>query len=85
MNHCLESEIHFTRSDDLSDILTVTMSFLCNCLENKTVTYARVVGLQESNLDAFILEISLRLGEVQRCVVRGRVPASWSVQLARLN
>lgn len=33
-----------------------------------------VVGLQESNLQALILEITLGLGQVQRGVVRRRVP-----------
>jgi hypothetical protein len=38
------------------------------------MTYARVIGLQQRNFDAFILEISFGLGEVQRRVVCGCVP-----------
>jgi len=34
-----------------------------------------VIGLEEGNLDAFILEVATGLGEVQGGVVRGRVPA----------
>ena len=33
-----------------------------------------VVGLEQSNLETFLLEESLALGEVQGGVVRGRVP-----------
>lgn len=34
----------------------------------------RVIGLQQGNLEAFILEVATRLSEVQRGVVRGGVP-----------
>ena len=33
-----------------------------------------VIGLQQSNFQAFFLEVTLALGEVQGGVVRGRVP-----------
>jgi hypothetical protein len=33
-----------------------------------------VIGLQQSNLEAFFLEVALALSEVQGGVVRGRVP-----------
>jgi len=34
----------------------------------------RVIGLQQGNLEAFVLEVATRLSEVQRGVVRGGVP-----------
>jgi hypothetical protein len=37
-------------------------------------TYTGVVGLKQGNLDAFILEEALGLGQVQRSVVRRSVP-----------
>ena len=36
--------------------------------------HAGVVGLKQGNLDAFILEVALGLGQVQRSVVRRSVP-----------
>jgi hypothetical protein len=33
-----------------------------------------VIGLEESDLEAFILEVAAGLGEVQRGMVRGGVP-----------
>ena len=39
-------------------------------------TYTRVVRLQKSDLDAFVLEITLRLGKIQRSMVWRSVPAS---------
>lgn len=39
--------------------------------------YARIVGLQERDFDAFVFEEALCLREVERCVVRGGVPV-WS-------
>lgn len=42
----------------------------------------RVVGLEQSHLQAFILEVAPRLGEVEGGVVRSRVPGkshlAWS-------
>jgi hypothetical protein len=38
----------------------------------------RVIGLQQGNVDAFILEITLGLGKVDRGMVRGCVP--WEYQ-----
>lgn len=35
----------------------------------------RVVGLQESDLEVLVLEVTLGLSEVQRGMVRGRVPS----------
>jgi hypothetical protein len=37
-------------------------------------TYTRVIGLQQGNLDAFVLEVALGLGQVQRGMVRRSVP-----------
>jgi len=39
-------------------------------------TYAGVVGLKESNLEAFVGEEALGLGEVDGCMVRGGMPVS---------
>lgn len=39
-------------------------------------THARVIGLKKGNLDAFILEVALGLGQVQGSVVRRSVPGS---------
>lgn len=38
----------------------------------------RIVGLEESNLDAFILEVATGLGKEQGGVVGGRVPANYT-------
>lgn len=38
-------------------------------------TYAWVVGFEQSDLDAFILKVTLRLSQVEGCVVRRRMPA----------
>ena len=38
-------------------------------------SYARVVGLEKSNLDALFLEETFGLSQVERCVVRRSVPA----------
>lgn len=42
--------------------------------------YARVIGLQKSHLDALILEVPLGLGQVQRCMVGGSMPATQAGQ-----
>lgn len=47
-------------------------------LSMNRMTYARVVGLDEGNLDAFFLEEALGLGEVKRGVVRRGVPTILS-------
>lgn len=44
--------------------------------ESGLEAYARVVGLQQSNLDALFLEVALGLSKVQRGVVRRGVPAT---------
>jgi hypothetical protein len=36
----------------------------------------RVIGLQESDLEAFILEVAAGLGEIEGGVVRGGVPGN---------
>jgi hypothetical protein len=40
----------------------------------KVRAYAWIVRFKESNLDAFIFEVALALGEVQRGMIGGGVP-----------
>jgi hypothetical protein len=39
--------------------------------------YAGVIGLEQSDLDAFIFEVAFALGKVEGRVVRGSVPVSY--------
>lgn len=45
-------------------------------VKNHVGPYARVIGLKESDLDSFFLEVSFGLGQVQRGVVRRGVPVT---------
>lgn len=72
MNHGLEAKVNFSSPDDLGDILYMVSHPLCCATENRS--YTRVVRLQQSNFDAFLLEILLGLGKVERGMVRRCVP-----------
>lgn len=50
----------------------MSVSTLSNA--NTEGTYARIIGLEKSNFDSFILEVALRLGQVEGGMVRRRVP-----------
>lgn len=43
-----------------------------NCWRRRT--YARIVGLEESNLEAFLCEVTLGLSKVDRGVVGSDMP-----------
>ena len=47
--------------------------------------YAGVVGLEERDFDAFVLEVALALGEVEGGMVRGSVPVGISPALTSLT
>ncbi len=73
MNHGLETKVDFAGADNLRDILgTVSGGLL---VKPSSTSYAGVVGLEKSNLDALFLEETFGLSQVERCVVRRSVPA----------
>lgn len=73
MDHGLEAHVSLSAADDLGDILVRKISELL--FRGRLSTYAWVVGLKKSDLDAFLLEKALGLSKVQRSVVRRGVPA----------
>lgn len=50
------------------------ISALSNAVKLIQTTHAGVVGLEESDLDALVLEVALGLRQVQWCMVGGGVP-----------
>jgi hypothetical protein len=72
VDHGFEAEIDFARADDLGDILG--RSQFSSGQRKGGGKYAGVVGLEERDFDAFVLEVALALGKVKRGMVRGSVP-----------
>ena len=75
MDHSLEAKVDLAGADYFGDILD-------NTGEERTGrqrfigSYTRVVGLQKSNLDSFILEIPFGLSQVHGRMVGCRMPVS---------
>lgn len=65
MDHCFEAQIDFAGANDLGDILHHPVSKNLSKLEAiREKTYTRIIRLQKSNLDTFILEKALGLSQV---------------------
>jgi hypothetical protein len=74
VDHGLEAEVDLFGADDLCHILKKRLASIGIFMAPRYQTYTGVIGLQQGNLDAFVLEVALGLGQVQRGMVRGSVP-----------
>ncbi len=74
MDHGFESEIDLAGANNLSDILGGWCISLPCPRHTADTAYAGVIRLEQSNLDAFLLEVALRLSQVERGVVWRSMP-----------
>ena len=73
MDHGLEPKVDLFGANNLGHILT-NVSHHCLLEPRSHSTYARVIRFKNGNLDAFLSEESLLLGEVEGRMVRRGVP-----------
>jgi len=70
VDHGFETKIDLLGADDLGNVLNSEL----NGMSRDRKSYAWVVGLENSDFDALVLEVALTLSEVEWCVVRRGVP-----------
>ena len=75
MDHSLKAKVNLAGADDFGDILDYTDE-TWTTRQRFMRSYTRVIGLQKSDLDSFILEVAFGLSQVHGRMVRRRMPVS---------